>query len=268
MIISLRGKIGSGKDLVGMIIQVLTDKPTAFDGMEDITEEDVKYRVWDAPTFINKKFADSLKDMVCLLLGCTREELEERKFKETELGEEWWYYKLGDGVILPRGYYPNESDNQMCEERYLVKPTPRLFLQLLGTEAGRKIIHPNIWVNALMSKYKTLGFGDEMASVLEFPNWVITDMRFPNELKAVKDRGGLTISIERDRPCMGTTPFDGTEEEWNMLVEYNKRENAKHAHESETALDNAKFDYTIGNNGSIKDLITVIKGILLAENII
>jgi hypothetical protein len=41
-----------------------------------------------------KKFADKLKDMVCVLLSCTREKLEDREFKNTPLGEHWrkWYY--------------------------------------------------------------------------------------------------------------------------------------------------------------------------------
>jgi hypothetical protein len=32
--------------------------------------------------------------------------------------------------------------------------TPRRMLQLLGTDCGRNIIHPNIWVNATMVDYK------------------------------------------------------------------------------------------------------------------
>ena len=29
-----------------------------------------------------KKFADKLKDIVCLLIGCTREQLEDQEFKK------------------------------------------------------------------------------------------------------------------------------------------------------------------------------------------
>jgi hypothetical protein len=36
-----------------------------------------------------KKYADKLKDFVCILIGCTREQLEDQEFKEKELGEEW-----------------------------------------------------------------------------------------------------------------------------------------------------------------------------------
>ena len=66
MIIGVSGHMNSGKDLVGLIIQHLTDSN------------------WKI-----KKFADKLKDIVCLLIGCTREQLEDRKFKETPLSSEW-----------------------------------------------------------------------------------------------------------------------------------------------------------------------------------
>lgn len=67
--------------------------------------------------------------------------------------------------------------------------------------------------------------------------FIITDMRFPNELKAVKDRGGITIRVERPG-----------------LVESN--------HLSETSLDSATFDFIINNDGSIDDLLLSIKKIL------
>jgi hypothetical protein len=39
-------------------------------------------------------------------------------------------------------------------------------------------------------------------------------------------------------------------------------------HESETALDNAKFDYEIINDGTIEELIEKVKEILIKEKII
>ena len=31
----------------------------------------------------------------------------------------------------------------------------------------------------------------------EYPNWIITDCRFPNEAKAIKDRDGISIRVNR-----------------------------------------------------------------------
>jgi len=74
----------------------------------------------------------------------------------------------------------------------------------------------------------------------EYPNWIITDTRFPNELKAVKDRDGITIRINR--------PQKGIDNQNTVML-----------HPSETSLDNAEFDYLINNNGTIKDLVEEIK---------
>ena len=75
-------------------------------------------------------------------------------------------------------------------------------------------------------------------------NWIITDVRFPNELEAIEKRGGLTIRVERSRYSNGDF------------------------HASETALDNAEFDYTINNNGTIEQLIEKVREILIKEGII
>jgi len=114
---------------------------------------------------------------------------------------------------------------------YIVKLTPRKLLQLLGTEAGRNIIHPNIWVNALFASY------------LKDSNWVVTDVRFPNEAQAIKDRGGITIRVTRPGTATGNHP-------------------------SEIALDDAKFKYEIINDGSMEELVKKVKEILIKEKLI
>lgn len=95
--------------------------------------------------------------------------------------------------------------------------TVRDLLQRLGTEAMRNGLHENVWVNALFSTFN------------EQSNWIITDVRFPNEYQAIRDRNGLLIRITRP----GTDP--GT-------------------HISETALDDFEFDIEIVNDGTIKEL--------------
>jgi hypothetical protein len=217
MIIGISGKKGSGKDTVAEMIKQFTP-----------------HLNWET-----HKFADALKDMVCRLIGCTREQLEDREFKESPLGEEWWCYDLGNGIILPRGYYSNKEDNEMCEQRYLRKMTPRLMLQLLGTEGVRNVIHPNSWVNATMSGYlcecedmkQSKGF--DFISCMQCtgkPYWLITDMRFPNEMKAVNNKQGVTLRIERPDTI------------------------SKDQHPSETALDDAVFHHVITNDGDLDNL--------------
>ena len=101
-LISVSGKINSGKDTIGKIIQWLvyfkkhpnyehyTDEDNLKTLIEFVKADNTVTDLSD--NFIIKKWADSLKDIVCILIGCTREQLEDREFKEKELGEEWWYY--------------------------------------------------------------------------------------------------------------------------------------------------------------------------------
>lgn len=321
MIIGISGKINSGKDTVAAIIQYLIWKNKVEKGEKinlHYTFKDFTNSKFGGNTLSNwqiKKFADKLKDIVCLLIGCTREQLEDREFKEKELGEEWWKYELSwyehakvDGVY--------NTYEEACEELRnfggssfdekdaitTIKLTPRLILQLLGTECGRQIIHPDIWVNALMSEYKGTTYTDVSSDCprqgvydvtetdeliygsikTDYPNWIITDMRFPNELKAVKDKGGITIRVNRDTeylkciedPVYFVENYIRTNKEEKLeLREFDKEFIRKHCkptkeHESETALDDAEFDYVIDNNGTIEELIKKVKEILIKEKVI
>ena len=269
MIIAISGRINSGKDTAGQIIQYLTSESNVYPFDLKL---DYSYRSnWQI-----KKFADPLKDIVCILLGCTREQLEDRGFKERELGEEWWKvkstmihndkFKTKDVIYYDYKHlsFLNDTITNLDKTQFIsmnievIKTTPRLLLQLLGTECGRNIISPNLWVNALFTDYKASEthkvprYYDEVnkkglagyEGIWEYPNWIITDMRFPNELEAVKKKGGITIRVNRNL------------------------EESKDQHESETELDNAEFDYVIENSGSIEELIEKVREILIKEKLI
>jgi energy-coupling factor transporter ATP-binding protein EcfA2 len=66
--------------------------------------------------------------------------------------------------------------------------TPRFFMQRLGTEFGRDLIGPELWVRATMQA------ADEKHTNLT----VIDDVRFTNEAEAIRKRGGLIIELRRD----------------------------------------------------------------------
>jgi len=263
MIIGISGEINSGKDTVGKMIQGLTSD-NITDG--EIVDYSLTERIQAVTSYKVKKFAGKLKEIVCLLIGCTREQLEDREFKEKELGEEWWYISKPEiGMLMPY-----TEDNWAAHgdfEENLVMLTPRKLLQLLGTECGREIIHPNIWINALFADYTNIvknvkSFEEEPDSTKAYemgkPKWIITDVRFPNEAQAIKDRGGIVIRVNRVRTC-GDVAFNGTPEEWKELVERNKKNNEKLNHPSETALDDYEFDHVIDNSGSIEELVEKVK---------
>ena len=254
-LIGISGKIGSGKDTVGEIIRFLWDIENTEDGqyltVEDFIEapSDVDY----SNPYEIKKYAGKLKDIACLLIGCTREQLEDREFKEKPIGPEWMKWFTEDGL-------PPKKNHAGVGEVL----TPRKLLQLLGTEAGRNIIHPNIWVNALFADYtkhqryergtEIVGLTDgktvvdyEIPSIeYDFPSWIITDCRFPNEAKAIKARGGILIRINRPQYLD------------NGLVI------RKNEHLSETSLDDYDgFDHVIENDGSIEELVEKVKQLKL-----
>ena len=231
MIIGISGKIGSGKDSVGRIIQylMLDENTTKYFVKDWINKE--HYLLDTHSNWEIKKFAGKLKQIASILTGATLDQLEDQDFKKLDIGPDW-------------------------------EMTYRELLQKLGTEAMRNGLHENVWVNALMADYTlssvTLDdYGNSLQNV--YPNWVITDMRFPNEMDVVKAKGGITIRVNRK----GFPITHSKTGETHLL----SRE-AFTEHPSETAIDNHKFDYVIDNDGSISDLIDKVKEILTLNNII
>ena len=203
MIIGISGYSGSGKDTVCSVIQDL----------------DVHYN-WQ-----RKKWAGKLKQIASILTGIPEYKFEDNEFKKSNLGKEWNYNDFGK---------IGGKNNQPMSIREL--------LQKLGTDALRNTLHNDVWVNALMADYipnctPTDAFSKDL------PNWIITDTRFPNEAKSIKDAGGVVIRVDR----MSIAPIN--------------------THYSEIALDDWDFDYYIENSGTYKDLtdrvneflVTIIK---------
>lgn len=273
-ILAISGRKGHGKDVIGQIIQYLIYKNKYKNKIADITLEqfihfnNTNQLIYSLDWQI-KKFADKLKDIICLLIGCSRDQLENESFKSKELGEEWWYFKGRNGTLIPY------SEDSKRNNEDLIKPTPRFLMQYVGTDLLRNQLHPEIWVNSLMSEYKSL-YGYQTTDskiniggisipipVLDidkrvFPNWIITDMRFINELEAVKKRGGITIRVNRPCEICGGSGYH------KMSCPVSK----SGEHYSETALDSAAFDFVINNNKDIEHLVKEVKKILKKLNII
>lgn len=269
MILAISGKKNSGKDLVYNIINYLTYKykyenkgfRESFNSyLQAFQEGKIRQK---QNYFENIKFADKLKDIVCLLIGCTREQLEDREFKEKELGEEWRIYKAiyidqhDNGIKL----FTNRDEAEewldggfflstIIEEKIL---TPRILMQEIGTDLFRNQLHPDIWINSVFSNYKKENYTNIGQPDFDwnnqqnepkpfYPKWCITDLRFKNELKVIKDRQGITIRVNRKQY---------TEYKEKIIECYD-------IHPSESELDNEIFDIVIDNNGTIEELIEQI----------
>jgi hypothetical protein len=180
--------------------------------------------------FRRDSFANTLKDAVAAVFGWDRTMLEGRTKQAREWREQvdpWWAERLN---------MPNL--------------TPRWILQYWGTEVCRKAFHDDIWIASLESKLRN-----------SKDNIVISDVRFPNEIKAIHNAGGKVIRIKR-----------GPEPEWyddavnanagdkymGWSIGKKKLETLK-IHASETAWVGGNIDVTISNDGSIDELFLAIK---------
>lgn len=163
--------------------------------------------------FKRDSFAATLKDAVAAVFGWDRELLEGRTRESRTWREQvdtWWANRLD---------MPNL--------------TPRLVLQQWGTEVARKAFHDDTWIASLENKL-----------VRAHNDIVITDVRFPNEIKAVQNAGGLVIRVVR-----------GPEPEWYDLAVETNQGTFNHmataypeVHPSEWAWIGTEFDAVIDNN--------------------
>lgn len=260
MIIGISGKKSSGKDTVAKLIQCLTcidDNWFKDSTIEAITKWQGNYN--NLGEWKIKKFADKLKEIVSLLTGISVQDLEKEEVKQRKL-EDWKVWKLewldsyGQGTQL----FSNEED--ALEEKQKMFdfgsyysltldefiPEVRYLLQYIGTDLFRNQLHPDVWVNSLFSEYRCIDDTNRMSlgnildySKCEFPKWIISDLRFPNELKAIQDRNGLYIRVTRPE----TDKLAGN-------------------HLSETALDDRQdwdWDWVFDNSKDLNHLVDQVK---------
>lgn len=94
-----------------------------------------------------------------------------------------------------RGASPEEIsqmiDGQLKEAPtdYLFGATPRHAMQTLGTEWGRKCINEDLWVNTLKEAIEN--------ALAQGASVVVTDVRFNNEAKVIRELGGTVVHLTR-----------------------------------------------------------------------
>jgi hypothetical protein len=170
-------------------------------------------------------FAAPLKDLCASVFGWDRDMLEgdtviSRDFRETP--DIYWTRKLG-------------IDNF----------TPRLALQLLGTDIMRTHFNQDIWLNSLEYRVRKLS--------AESPCVVISDCRFKNELDLIKQLGGAVIHVLRnDLPEWYETAVHANQ--GSVPAKHTMETRFASVHASEWKWVGYDFDYEILNNGTLEDL--------------
>lgn len=121
-------------------------------------------------------------------------------------------------------YWQRESDGEWFPQFV----TPRVALQVLGTEYGRRM-YENVWVDACLNHIREMGQ----------PLHTIPDVRFTNELNGIREAGGVVIRLLRGQ--------------------------RQSSHPSELELEQIPleaFDFVIDNQGSKEELYAAIDEIV------
>lgn len=135
-------------------------------------------------------------------------------------------------------------------------PKPRKGYQLYG-ELKRYVYGQDYWINLTLGdvKYAEID-GERFGYVTEeqplFP--VITDVRYPNEAKRLKEEGYIIIKIE--------TPLEVKLERAKTAGDNFNPEDLNH--ESEKHIKDMSSDYIIYNDGTLEDLHEQIEVVMLS----
>ncbi len=171
--------------------------------------------------FTKLSFADRLKDGVASVFNWDRDMLE----GDTDRSR-IWREKIDE-------YWTNETGFDV---------TPRLILQLFGTDCMRNGFFDGIWVSLVKKQ------------IIENPetNYIIPDVRFPNEVKMIHSVQGQVWQTRR-----GELP------DWFI----NKRDNnidpiTVHASEWAWIDQDSAFEQIIQNNGSLDELQNTVEKII------
>jgi len=180
--------------------------------------------------FRRMSFAEPLKDAMSAVFGWDRELLEGKTVYSRQWREQvdpWW----ADRLSIPN-------------------LTPRYVLQQWGTEVGRRAFHDDIWIASVENKLRNIK-----------DNIVLSDARFPNELKAVNNAGGITIRVIRgENPPWYEAAYSLSSNKDN---EYAKKVLESYGvHASEYSSIGLKHDFYIDNNGTVDQLHKQINSVI------
>jgi hypothetical protein len=165
-------------------------------------------------------FADKLKDGVSEIFGWDRQLLE----GDTDESRQWREER--------DEFWSSETDEHI---------TPRLVLQLFGTDCMRNGFYDGVWVSLVKQK------------LLSEPetNWVIPDVRFENEVDMIRSIGGQVWEVRRNGDPRWLVDYETTGKEPTDI------------HPSEWRWVKARKDHVIQNDSTIDDLRDQVLGRLL-----
>jgi hypothetical protein len=184
--------------------------------------------------FAADSFAATLKDCLSLMFGWPRpllegDTVESRLWREQV--DPWWSGRLGIPAF-----------------------SPRMAMQLVGTDALRDHFHPQMWVMTVERR---------LLQTLGTPT-VLTDARFPDELTLLRRYGGILVQVRR-----GPDPVwhnialaaNGGDREALAIM----RTTYKDIHRSEWAWLGQPVDRVLTNDGTLADLAAQVSDLVRGQ---
>jgi hypothetical protein len=181
--------------------------------------------------YVRDSFAASLKDTVSAVFG--------------------WDRELIDGTTPTSRQWREQVDTWWANRLDIPTLTPRRVLQHWGTDVLRNNFHEDIWIASLESRLEKTT-----------DNRVITDVRFANEIHALRNVGAAIVQIKR-----------GPEPDWfTLAVRANNGDLSceqilqdRGIHASERSWAGYPMNAIIENNSTIQDFYNEIS--VLLENL-
>ena len=143
MIIGINNTTINNEDLIAKIIQYLiclnndslAKHQRKFDDFILTPNMNIIQSKWEI-----HKFEDALKDIVCILTGCTKEQLEDINFRNSKLSKEWKYW-YACNVEADKQYNTFETEYsypKLTKEEALntLRNFARIFLSLVANGFG------------------------------------------------------------------------------------------------------------------------------------
>jgi hypothetical protein len=172
--------------------------------------------------YVSFSFADAIKDCLAAIF-C-------------------WDRSMIEGITPESRRWREQVDLWWAARLQMPHFTPRWAMQNFGTELMRDQFHSEIWVAAIERRLELL---DDQTSA------ILTDARFPNEIRLARDHGGTVVRIQR-----------GPDPNWMLTAE---RANCGSTsdqvmmatlgiHPSECAWIGIPTDAVIDNDGSVEQL--------------
>jgi len=192
--------------------------------------------------FVRVSFANALKDASAVIFSWPRDMLEGDTSESRDWREQvdpYWSAKFGYAV------------------------TPRIMLQKFGTDVCRRHLHDNIWINCVEKKLQ-----ENHKNNL---NTIITDVRFPNEVKMIRNAGGKIFRVKRgaepvwwDLAIKANSLYPSLPGDNKASVDLitNKLEIEHNLHISEWAWVGTSFDSVINNDSTLEDLDAAVTNIV------